>query len=216
MEEWQKILAGFGPREEGSKDFYPEALELEQPVLLPKMEPVAAAFVAARVLRAVAGRRGTQVSPSALQALEKALRRGLSDEARHHCEAEAEEVLRWLEARGGPETDEIGPSPTPELDLMVAADLKSRLSVALFAMEAGYDLELEYFDEATHTWHRTRAMLKGIDGEEIADFRTALKLKDRDGEFRVPLKFVRWLMPVSSTVLTAEASARIIPFRRDE
>lgn len=197
MERWRRILKRWGPRRDGDSEFYPDGVENEGPVLLNEAGPMAAAFVGARVLRAVVARRGTVLRPAFIERLEKLLARGLSEEVVHHCEAEAELILEWI-AHAPPvdEPEALVSSTSPELDMMMAADLESRLSVARFALDEGYDLELEYFDEDSRTWPRIRASLEGIEGVEAADFQTTLELMSRDGEIDVALKHVRWLMPV--------------------
>jgi hypothetical protein len=198
MDDWRTILTSWGPREDAHRSFYPDQVEHEGPVLLNENGALTAAFVAARVLRALAARRGTRLTPGQFERLEKLVSRGLSEEVVHHCEAEAELVLQWLD--DPPESlDPLDAaySRTPELDVMMASDLESRLSVATFAIEEGYDLELEYFDEESGTWPRIRAHLLEIEDEEAADDQTALLLEDRGGAFSVPLRVVRWLMPVA-------------------
>lgn len=199
MERWRTILRRWGPRDDIARQFYPEREEVEQPVLLNGMGPLAAGLVATRLLRAVVARRGSLIKPSAVEKLERLLARGLSDEVVHHCEAEAERILEWIERR--PTTDvDVPPggkiSGEPDFDVMVSADLESRLSVATFALEEGYDLELEYFDESTSSWPRTRAELMAIEEPQARDFQTSLQLRDQRGEFEVAVKYIRWLMPV--------------------
>ncbi len=198
MESWRRFLKRWGPRHDARSEFYPEKFDPERPVLINGMGPMAAAFVGARVLRAVALRGGTRLKPSALEKFEQLVAKGLPEEVIHHCEAEAEQILEWLERPPPVEDPELKPtSATPELDIMVAADLQSRLSVAAFALEEGFDLELEYFDDDSGQWPRIRASLDGIEGGDAADFQTALELSDAQGDFVIPLKYVRWLMPVA-------------------
>ncbi len=205
MDDWRTILSNFGPREDAHRSFYPDQVDHEGPVLLNENGPLLAAFVAARVLRAVAARRGTRVSPGKVERLERLVSRGLSEEVVHHCEAEAEQILRWLE--DPPEPQEVSPSgysKTPELDVMMVADLESRLSVATFAIDEGYDLELEYFDEESGTWPRIRAHLIDVEDAEAADNQTALLLEEGGQRFSVPLRSVRWLMPVAPLPVSEE------------
>lgn len=200
MVQWRKILRRFGPRADADGEFYPDKLEVEGPVLLNTMGPLAAAFVGARVLRAVAARRGTSLRPAAIEKLEKLVSRGLSTAVTHHCEAEAERVLEWLDAPPAAEDSvPATPSSTPELEMMLTADLESRLSVARLALKEDYDLELEYFDEDSEQWPRCRAQLISIDDGQAADFHTTLTLRDRRETWTVALKHVRWLMPVPAT-----------------
>ncbi len=197
MERWRKILRRFGPRSDRDRPFYGDRLDVEGPVLINTMGPMSAAFVGARVLRAIAARGGTLLRPAAIEKLENLIARGLPQAVIHHCEAEAEQILEWLERAPPSEESELqGVSQSPELDMMMAADLESRLSVATFALEEGYGIELEYFDEDTESWPRIRAELVEIDDAEAADFHTSLVVQNRHGEMVVPLKYVRWLMPI--------------------
>ncbi len=196
MADWRKILRRFGPRSDVGGEFYPDKLDVEGPVLINTMGPMAAAFVGARVLRAVVARRGTVLRPSAIEKLEKLASRGLSQAAIHHCEAEAERILDWFDRAPPQDSDLQTPSSTPELDMMISADLESRLSVARLALKEDYDLELEYFDEEQQRWPRVRAELISIEDAEAADFHTSLALRNETGRWSVALKHVRWLMPV--------------------
>ncbi len=218
MERWRKILSRWGPREDVGDEFYPDGLDVERPVLINTMGPLAAALVAARLLRAVVARGGSVVAPSAVKKLEALLSRGMSQDVVHHCQAEAERILDWIDRC--PSTEESAGDADSDLGLMMAADLQSRLSVAHFALEEGYDLELEYYDESSRSWPRIRACLQGIDGAESADFDTCLRLRDSTGEFLVPLKYVRWLMPVSPDSIGdggqpgSEGGGDVLPFPR--
>lgn len=198
MERWRQILRRWAPRGDVEKPFYPDREDAEKPVLLNANGPLAAAFVAARLLRAVVARGGSRVKPSAVQTLEELIARGLSESVIHHCEAETERILEWINARPLIDDDtghEV--SGAPDFEVMINADLESRLSVARFALEEGYGLELEYFDDDSATWPRRRAELEDIEGAEPADFETALRLRDREGPFDVELRHIRWLMPVA-------------------
>ncbi len=219
MERWRTILRRFRPRQDVEQPFYPDREEVEGPVLLNSMGPMAAAFVAARLLRGVVVRGGSVVRASAVEKLERLLRKGLGEEVVHHCEEEAEKILEWLGR--GPSDDDLPletTPPDPDLDVMVQADLESRLSVATFALEEGYDLELEYFDDTTATWPRTRARLEGIENAEAADFETSLQLRDATGWFDVPVKQVRWLMPIpplDDDELDDDDGAEVVEFPGD-
>jgi hypothetical protein len=218
MQRWRRFLKSWGPRPESTAPFYPDQVEPEHPVLLNRTPLLAAGFVAARLLHAIALRGGSPVRPATLERLENLLAHGLSEEALHHCQAEAEAILAWLESPPPLEAPPETQGPATDLDLMVAADLQSRLSVARFALEEGYDLELEYYDEDRRIWPRIKAPLLEIEDPEAADFQTALLLQDRNGAFSVPLKFVRWLMPVAPEPDDPDAptapGAEVIPFGR--
>ncbi len=198
MERWRKILRRWGPRSDLDRDFYPDRVELEQPALLNSMGPMAAAFVAARILRAVVARRGSRIKPSTVEKLEKILARSLPDEARHHCEVEAERILEWIDR--SPSLDDLDPGELtgkPDIDVMLGSDLESRLSVARFALDEDYDLELEYFDEESHRWARIRGELHDIVHEDAADFETSLALYFQGTLCEIPFRYIRWLMPVT-------------------
>lgn len=215
MERWRRFLKAFGPRGEWNS-FYPDGLEARGPVLLNDGRLLSAAFTATRVLHAIALRRGTPVQPATLERLEGVLARGLSEEVRHHCEAEAEEILAWIETPPVLDVPLSERGTANELEMMVGADLESRLAVARFAREEGYDLELEYYDRDRDRWPRVQAELIEIQDEEAADFQTALILEDTHGRLEVPLKYVRWLMPVEASIIEEVAAppmGDVIPFR---
>lgn len=197
MDDWRTILNHLAPRHDSHEAFYPERVDTEGPVLLNEDGPLAAALVAARVLRAIANRRGTRIAPAHLERLERLVSRGLADEVVPHCHAEAERILRWI--ADPPETSpEAGrPSKTPELDAMLATDLHSRLSVANFALDEGFDLELEYFDRDSQRWPRLRAALLDVEAADAADIHTSLVLRNGSQDLTVALHFVRWLMPIA-------------------
>lgn len=215
MQRWRRYLKTFGPREEQGL-FYPDSLEPRGPVLIQDTPLLAACFTASRVLHGIALRRGTLVKPSTLESLERLFARGLSEEALHHCEAEAESILGWIESPPPADLPLEERGPGNDLELMVTADLESRLSVARFALEEDYDLELEYFDPHHRLWTRTTAALLDIEGAQAADFETALLLEGPYSTFEVPLKYVRWLMPVPPTTLkeAPKQTGEVIPFQR--
>ncbi len=212
MGQWKDLLKGFGSRADAEEPFYNERLEVEGPVLLNQIDALSAAFVGARVVRAVARRKGSRLHEGAAKSVERLVARGLSEEARHHCEAEAERILRWLEAPPAPEE----PQPLPaSLAVMVDADLASRRSVASFAKEHGYALELEYYDEAADHWPRLRAMVLAIDDEEPHELRLR-PLGEADGRsLSIALRYIRWLMPVAApddVVGEDESGGEVIEF----
>jgi|SRR5690554_3701558 len=140
MESWRRFLRHLAPRPDAPQPFYPERVEPSAPALLNTMDMLSAAYVGGRLVQAIALRGGTRQKPSAAEGLLRRLSRALPEEVIHHCEAEAERILEWLhEAETLPEP----PSPQhPELDLMLASDIESRLQVARQALEQGLDLEL--------------------------------------------------------------------------
>lgn len=197
MRDWRQFFQGWASREDQKKELYPGRWELEKPLFINEAGPVVAAFIGARVLRALALRGGTRVMPSALERLEGLARRALPKEVVAHLEAEAVRILAWIEERPTQEDALLSNSQTPELDMMVASDLESRLSVARFALDEGYDLELEYFDRDQELWSRGRVILEGIEQEE--DLSWALRLREQGRQWSLSLQYVRWLMPVNLT-----------------
>lgn len=213
MDRWRKILDRWRPRSDADREFYPEFEEIDQPVLLNAMGPMTAALVGARLLRAVVARRGSILKPSAVEKLERLVARGLPDEVVHHCENEAEQILEWIDR--GPVADgehPLKPTGLPDFDTMVSADIDSRLSVAQFALDEGYDLELEYFDEDSGIWPRIEAQILAIEGAEAKDFQTALRLRTTDGVFEIPVKFVRWLMPIAAQQWDDDEGGDVLEF----
>lgn len=199
--DWQDFLPGLQPRDDLQQDFAAESFEADQPALLTNHTVMTAALVAARVLEIVAHRGGTRIKPSALERLRRIIARALPEAAVNLCNDEAERVLRWLtkaEAYRGEEPPGRGESP--EVDIMFDADIESRISVAQFALEEGFDLELEYLDDDRNIWPRVRCTpveLLTVEGDDGAD-EPALLLDCDFGELEIPIHHVRWLMPVSS------------------
>lgn len=200
--DWREFLTALRPREDLYEDFPPEMRTDYQPALLNEGSLLAAARVAARLLFIVAKRGGSRVSPAALEKLIGILDEALPDTAPPHCDDEAARVLDWIEtAETAPPEERDQSSLPPELDLMLAADIESRISVAQFAIDEDYDLELEYYEEANSTWPRFRCRPLDIETDEDDDSQLDPMLRvERDGrEIQLPIKTIRWLMPVQKT-----------------
>ncbi|TXD41629.1 hypothetical protein FRC96_03955 [Lujinxingia vulgaris] len=207
MESWRRYLRHLAPRPDAQQPFYPERVEPVGPALLPTMDLLSAAYVGGRLIEALALRGGTRVRAGAAGALLKRLSRALPEEVVNHCEAEAERALSWLhEAETLPEP----PSPQhPELDLMLSSDVKSRLEVAQRALEEGQGLELERYDAEQHLWFRHRATPLELIDAGAGDLQSALRLRDERGDtLEVPLKAIRWLMPVALSSKTKDAATK--------
>ncbi len=194
MSQWKQLLKGFGERGDGEEPFYNERLEAEGPVLINRIDALSAAFVGARLVRAIARRRGTRLRESAAKAVEELVARGMSREARHHCEAEVERILHWLE---DPPASDEPPQMPPSLGMMVDADLASRRSVATFAREHGYALELEYYDEERDHWPRLRAAVVEVDEDKPHELVLEVLGEREARRVSIPLRYIRWLMPVA-------------------
>ena len=201
MSDWLEFLKGRAPRVDLDADFPAERIDQDQPVWLSKAEVLCGAAVASRVMEVIAHRGGTRLGAAVFQSLRKMVSSGLDESARNLCEDEARRVLRWIEeARPAEDAEVAGP---PEVEVMYASDLESRVSVARFAIEEGFDLEMEYYDEGRELWPRVRCeplVVKGA-GETHSDEATdldeiVLRFEGRHGEEEVPLRRVRWLMPV--------------------
>ncbi|RAL21150.1 hypothetical protein DL240_13535 [Lujinxingia litoralis] len=196
METWRRFLNHLAPRQDARQPFYPERLEPVAPALLNTMDVLSAAYLGGRLLVAIALRGGTRQKPSSSERLVKRLRRALPEEVVHHLEAEAELILEWLHEA---ETRPDAPSPRhPEIDLMLAADVESRLELVRLALREGADLELERYDQEDRRWLRHRATPLELIDAQAGDLKSAVVLRDERGEcVEVPIKAIRWLMPVS-------------------
>lgn len=196
MSDWRDILRGLAPRKDLDADFPATNFDQDQPIWLSREDILTGALIAARVLEIIAGRGGSRMGSATFRTLRKTVARGVDESARNLCDDEARRILRWLqEAEPASEVDdEEGP---PEVDVMYASDLQSRASVAQFAIDEGYDLELEYFDEARGTWPRVRCTPLHVKHQADPDEELTLRFEGRQGEREVPLRQVRWLMPVT-------------------
>ncbi len=194
---WKDFLAGLAPRDDLSEPFAAESFDPDNPALLSNIPVLTAAAVGARLLEILALRGATRIKPSSAEKLRRIVWRALPQPAAHLCDDEAARVLRWLsEARPASESTEESVTETPEVDIMFDADIQSRISVANFALEDDYDLELEYLDTQAHIWPRIRCtpveVGAGEDGEPI------LVVESDFGQIDIPIHQIRWLMPVSS------------------
>lgn len=230
--DWRDFLDGWHPRGDVYDDFPPEHLDDLQPALLNETGLLTAAGVAARVLEIVAQRGGTRLDASQFSRLLRRVQDVLPESARNHCDDEAARILQWLETAEKREDDLADSGLPPELDVMMASDVESRVSVVQFALAEDYDLELEYFDEERQVWPRiycTPVSLLGLedvdeerfeddgetdDDEQTEDEETAEEAELTDIELviehagrtqHLPIQTIRWLMPVSPRETTQVA-----------
>ncbi len=206
--DWQQFLEGWHPRGDLYDDFPPRHLDDLQPALLNETGLVNAVAVAARVLEIVAQRGGTRLDSGHFTSLLSRVRDVLPKSAKNHCDEEAKRILQWLETADRIDEDDLADSGLPpELDVMMASDIKSRVSVAQFAIDEDYALELEYFDEERQVWPRIYCKPVAIHGleEEASEDESddhALEdvelVVDQAGQTRhIPVQSIRWLMPVN-------------------
>lgn len=198
---WNEFLTGLAPREDLPEPFGADELEVEQPALLNKASVVTAAAVAARVLEVVALRGGTRLKPSAIERMRRIIEKALPESAVNLCEDEAARVLRWLTEAApyeGEQPPQGGDEQAPGVDIVFEADIASRISVAEFALEEGYDLDMEYLDREQDIWPRVRCTPREVIEPEDDDGAPILRVESDFGELRIPVDHIRWLMPVSS------------------
>ncbi len=199
--EWREFLSGRRPREDLYETFPPDNRSDYEPTLLNNGSVLAAARVAARLLFVVAKRGGSRLDPAPLERLIDLLDEALPETAAPHCDEEAARILDWLEtAETLPPEERDHERLPPELDLMLGADIESRISVAEFAIDQDHDLELEYFDEETNTWPRVRCEPQAVHQPGEAFDQPMIEAKGSDEQtLHLPVRSIRWLMPVRKT-----------------
>lgn len=201
--DWKDFLPGLAPRADLDEPFAADSYEVDKPALLTNNPVLTAAAVGSRLLEILALRGATRVKPSSAEKLRRLVWRALPEPAAHLCDDEAARILRWLtEPTPAAEREGQGgePSETPEVDIMFDADIESRISVAEFAIDEDYDLELEYLDTQAHIWPRIRCTPVEVTTHEPADAtgEPILRVESDFGELEIPIHQIRWLMPVSS------------------
>jgi hypothetical protein len=218
--DWRHFLTGRSAREDIFDSFPPEKMGDYQPAMLTSAEMVIAARVGARLMQILGRRGGSRVDASTLENMMEVLGESMPEGAEPLCDDEVARILNWLEtAEPLPPEEREQETLPPALDLMLAADIESRVSVAQFAIAEEVDLELEYFDADRNTWPRIRCTPTDIrdavdedmavrdepdEVEEGADRSDLIEgvaepvlVVDRmDDRFGIPLKNIRWLMPV--------------------
>jgi hypothetical protein len=216
MERWRSWFRNHPPRPDLDQPHYSEHNDDYRPALLNTHGKLSAALVAARLLEVLAFRGGTRVKPSLLSQLIELLSISLPVESVQHADEEVTRILSWIEH---PQTfEKIDPgqdaSQTPELDMMYAADIESRLSVARFALSEGFDLELEYYDDGRQSWPRLRGT--PVEILDADDERPLLAILDEgDRHWEIAVQSLRWLMPVTRRSRHHRPSAprgEVVPF----
>ncbi len=189
---WPQFLRGHRPREDRDEPLLDAPLEPDRPALLQSPDVLTAAWIALRVLQAIAQRGGTLAKAPALDALERALGAALPAPSRHLADEEVRRILTWLEGGLQAEPDPDAPAH-PELVIM-REQVEARALIIRFAIDAGLDVELEHYDPARDRWPRRR-------GHPLALFEAqdepALRLQDLSGvNHELALHLIRWIMPV--------------------
>ncbi len=219
MEKWRTLLRSLNPRIDLRESFYPEQLEPRHPALLTSGSLLATGLVAARLLNIIAMRGGTRMKPTWTHRMCALLEDALLPEARVHCDDEVARILEWLEGRAETQStdpddlDQNLPSATPELDIMFAAALESRISVAQFALGEHFDLQLEYYDEKSKSWPRIRVTPQDIlhTPAENPDDQPSFWLlvnDSNDQPITISFQSIRWLMPVTRHTTDPEPTAK--------
>lgn len=196
---------GKTPRHDLNESFPASMVETKGPALLGDREPLSAALVAAYVLRAAAGRGGTRVKPSSTDDAIATFERALGDDARRWCEDEAERVARWCVEPPSEEVEEL----EGDLAVMASADQESRLLVVSWAIDEGFDLEIEWYDDEEERWPRMRVTpvdVSEVDGESEIIVQTTL------ARISIPVANVRWVMPVQRREEPRPKLARVLAF----
>ena len=199
-------FGGRPPREDIDETFPARLVEPLGPALLGTMRHIAPLLVSAELLDRVVRRGGTRIRPSELHEAMEILRRAVSEDVQAHCRDEAQRIAEWIEHPAAPAPT---PGPGDDLSLMHEADIRSRISVAHWAMANELDLELEWYHEETKTWPRGRGTplrLETVEGDECLVIRTPI------GEVTIPVVNLRWLMPVEPREAHVAPQARVLQF----
>ena len=206
MIHWSDLLRGIGQRADLQEAFAPDLTDTHQPALLNTMPTLNAAFVAARVLYVISKRGGTKVKSPHLERLTAILEKALPEEVQHHCDEEARRILDWLEFPPTPKKDD----EIPELEVMHAGDIASRVATTDYALQEGYDLELEYYDPERKIWPRLRATPLRIEHPE--DEPSFVVVEHASGKAEITFENIRWLMPVRRLKRATHPDARVLQF----
>ncbi len=200
----EQPFRGRAARPDLNDAFPADLIETRGPALLGESRATTAALVGAQLLRLVARAGGTRVKPSAADRAIDLLARVVSEDAQRWCEDEARRIAHWC-------VDE--PDAEPEVDgdrgVMASADRDARVAVIAWAIQAGLDVELEWYDETEDRWPRLRATplrTESADGEDVVVVKTAL------ADIVIPIANLRWLMPVERRVVAAPKVGRVLAF----
>lgn len=196
------------PRDDLDETFPPRLVETLGPGVLTTPAQVNAALVAAELLALVARGGGSRIRPAEIDEALGNLDRAVTADVRAHCRDEARRIAAWIE--DPPQTAEPVDPPLDDLGLMHAADIRSRISVARWAMESELELELEWYEPRSDLWPRER----GTPTEILdPDADTAvLAIETANGEYEIPVANIRWLMPVERRERLTPHRARVLTF----
>ena len=194
------------PRADIDDTFPARLAEPLGPVLFGTTRHLVPILVAADLLELVAVRGGTRVRPSEVREVLEQLSRAVTSDVRAHCKDEARRIAEWIEH---PPIEPPAQPPADDLGLMHAADIRSRISVAEWAIASGLDLELEWYHDDSKTWPRGRGTPLRL---EKADDDDCVILQTHTGEVTIPVVNIRWLMPVEPREMPWAPVARVLPF----
>lgn len=202
------VLKGRLPRRDIEEAFPPRLVDTLGPGVLTTPAQVNAALVAAELLALVARRGGSRIRPAEVDEALANLDRAVTGDVRAHCRDEARRIAAWIEDPPRGEAPVEG--PLDDLGLMHAADIRSRVSVAKWAMAAGLELELEWYEPETDIWPRERGTPTDIfDPDEDT---AVLAIETATGEYEIPVVNIRWLMPVERRDRPTPHRARVLTF----
>lgn len=205
--DWSRFFRGVGARRDLDASFVPELVESHEPVLLNTMSSLTAAVVAGRLLAVIANRGGTRVKPSAVSDLLERLARALPADIRNHADDEVLRILEWL--RNPPVSDDT--PDDPQLEAMHEGDVETRIATALYALEQGFDLSLEYFDVEREIWPSRRVRPIRVESADDPDD-AVLFMEHTGGVAQVAFMDIRWLMPVERRPIPSAHEARVLDF----
>lgn len=206
MERWDDFLPQHGPRQ-----------PLQAPEGLQKLEPLGPAifqgsaelhtvWIALRLLQVLTQRQGAACSPQVLQTMLTRHERALEPQAQHLADEEVRRILRWLQAPSSPDQAPAH-SPHPELEWM-SQDLEARQEIFSLAISRQQDLELEYYDIDQDLWPRLRLRPVSL----LTEPEPTMTFLERDQPLHIPVKHVRWLVPVHRPKAQPAPKARVLTF----
>lgn len=206
--DWSQFFRGVGKRLDLGDTWYPDLVDSHEPALLNQMPALAAAAVAARLLKVLADRGATRVKPSSVASLLEVLEHALPEDVRHHADDEVTRIIAWLRFPPEPRDPE---DEDPQMRIMHEGDVETRIATAEYALENDFDLELEYWSPDRKIWPHRRARPVRIErGETVDD--AFLVIEHEYGNSEIAFVDVRWLMPVERRKIHRSDEAKVLTF----
>lgn len=216
MSDDDRPFEGWEARWDLDESFPPSLQPNIRGAIFSAMPSITASFVALELLRLVAARGGTRVTPSAIEGALEVLAHAVTDDVPPHCRDEARRIASWLS--DPPAEARTEPQPDADLRVMHESDVRSRVALVRWAVAEELDLELEWFDPDEGRWPRRRATPVGVVDDDEED--PLLVIETLAGESKIPVSHIRWLMPVErrdDAVRSRVATVLTFPtFDRDE